>query len=69
MNRWQQIKPKTQTLDKDSAINIYTRLKDWQVNWNQLENKVKNCIIDCEHFGMDVPNLSGYQRMRKHMET
>lgn len=47
MNRWDQIKPKTETLDKDSALGIYVRLKDWQVNWNELENKVKNCKIDC----------------------
>jgi hypothetical protein len=34
MHRWEQIKPKTTTLDKDSAMGIYHRLKDWQINWS-----------------------------------
>lgn len=48
-------------------MNIYNRLKDWQINWSELQNKVNNCIIDCEHFGMNAPNLSGYERMKKYM--
>lgn len=48
-------------------MGIYHRLKDWQINWSELQNKVKNCITDCEHFGMKVPDMGGYERVKANM--
>ena len=49
-------------------MGIYHRLKDWQVSWSELEGKVKNCINDCEHFGMPVPSMNGYEKVKNQME-
>lgn len=50
-------------------MNIYGRLKDWQANWNELENQINNCTTDCEHFGMKVPEMGGYKKIKAHMES
>ena len=31
--RYQQIKPKTQTLDREQVLDVYGRIKDWYQQW------------------------------------
>lgn len=68
MSKWQQIKPRTDKLDRETANGIYGRMKDWQVQWAELEAKVATCISDSEHFNMKPPEMNGYNRCRQQLE-
>lgn len=68
MSKWQQIKPKVDKLDRDTANGIYQRMKEWQVMWNELETKVQTCVSDSEHFNMKPPDLSQFYRNKKQLD-
>lgn len=46
MAKWQQIKPKVDKLDRETANGIYQRMKDWNAMWSELESKVATCVSD-----------------------
>jgi dynein heavy chain 2 len=55
-SRWIALKPKEMNdMDKEQAFECSEKMKEWRVEWDNLEKKVSNVTNDCHHFGMPVP--------------
>lgn len=62
--RYEQIKPKGEELNKNEVLDLYNKIKDWQVEWNQIESKYKLIESDIKHFNMKMPEFKIYQNIK-----
>ena len=64
----QNIKPDLQKITREEVLELYLRIKDWQVSWRQVEQKYHAIQADIKHFSMKSPDLSGYLAIVKKVE-
>ena len=59
------IRPTADQLDRSQAEEIYGRIKDWQIEWKDVEEKYKAIENDIKHFGMKMPEFKGYRSIKQ----
>ena len=37
--KYEQIKPKSEELNREEVLDLYGKIKDWQVEWKEVEEK------------------------------
>ena len=64
--RWSKEKPKkVEKLDRETAKEIGTKMKEWRSEWNEMEKKSQALENDSKHFGLPPPSFSHITEIRK----
>ena len=65
-NKWSANRPKkVDVLEKDSIKETAANIKEWRNKWENIEEKIKTILNDCEHFGVETPKLAFYEECKK----
>ena len=67
--RFQQIKPGTDNMDREQVMDLYGRIKDWQIEWKEVEQKFNQIEKDIKHFGMAMPDFNAFNRIRQKLRS
>ena len=66
--RYQQIKPKSQTLDREEVLDVYGRIKEWYMQWKEIETKIETIKNDVTNFNMKMPDFSVFDSTKRKLE-
>ena len=47
---------------------MYVKIKDWQGEWKEVEDKFRAIEKDIKHFGMTMPDFGKYQQIRRKLQ-
>ena len=57
--RWFELKPKRlDTGQREEMDQVIERVKEWQAEFTELEGQVEKLGTDCEHFGLEPPQVT-----------
>ena len=69
-SKWQSLRPKQlEELDRESARELATKMKEWRTEWNEIEKRAKDVERDSEHFDMTPPKFSHLGEVRDELTS
>ena len=66
--KYEQIKPNMDNMDREQVMELYARIKDWQIDWKEVEDKYKQIEKDIQHFGMKMPDFYTYNNIKQKLQ-
>eukprot|EP00966_Prymnesium_polylepis_P151786 3506553-Prymnesium_polylepis.1 len=68
--RWFELKPKKLDTGKPGEMeHVIARVKEWQSEFQEVETSSQKLLLDCEHFGLTPPPLTGLEDVRADIES
>lgn len=58
--KYQQIKPKSENLDREQILEVYAKIKDWYSSWQEALSKAESIKADIKEFNMRMPEFSTF---------
>jgi hypothetical protein len=66
--KYEQIRPREEQLDREQVMELYSRIKDWQGEWREVEQKFEAISKDIAHFGMRLPDFGAFRQIKQKLE-
>ncbi|CAD8135851.1 unnamed protein product [Paramecium octaurelia] len=67
-SRYSAVKPKQLSeLDRSSANELAENMQQWRQQWKQLDEKIQTLIKDHQHFEMEVPTFTQFDKVKVEM--
>lgn len=67
--RYQQIKPKEVDMDRQQVLDVYGRIKDWYIQWKEVEDKANAIVADINAFNMKMPDFTLYNQIKNKLDA
>lgn len=67
--KYEQMRPSSEEMSREQVLDIYGKIKDWQAEWNEVEDKFKAIEADIKHFNMRMPEFKSYKQIKKNLSV